>query len=40
MMIMAWEKSVALLVGILLYIVTKTMDYYVEKDRKEIEEAQ
>lgn len=39
MMIMAWEKSVALLVGALLYVIWTAMDY-VEKKDKEAEEAQ
>lgn len=37
MMIYAWEKGLALICGMTLYMIVKIMDYYCEKDRKEEE---
>lgn len=35
MMIMVWEKSVCLLVGALLYILWKALDYIEKQDKEE-----
>lgn len=35
MMIMVWEKSVCLLIGALLYILWKTLDYIEKQDKEE-----
>lgn len=35
MMIMAWEKGLMILAGVVLYFTTKVMDYYVKKDNEE-----
>ena len=35
MMIMVWEKSVALLIGALLYVIWKALDYIARQDKEE-----
>lgn len=38
MMLMAWEKGLMILAGVVLYFTMKVMDHYVEKDLEDNKE--